>query len=229
MRIQIFSLITLALFLLSCSPKIPSKGLVAHYPFDGNAMDKSPFLNHGKVFNADLTKGRNKEAYYFDGYNSFIKIQNAKSLQIEHEITVSAWFKTKENVPYAAILCQANKDRIRSGYIIGISKQKIRTDIINNHQRGLFGITTSNKKINDNEWHHVVSRYDGTFISLFIDGLLIEEKRYTDGLKASNSELLIGRDYSTWLSRRYFKGLIDDVRIYNRSLSDKEVQNLFNE
>ena len=75
-------------------PIIPTNGLVAYYPFNGNANDESGNNNNGTVNGATLTSDRHgnaNKAYSFDGINDFIKINNSNSLQNINEVTISAW------------------------------------------------------------------------------------------------------------------------------------------
>ena len=98
-------------------------GLVAYYPFNGNANDESKNENNGKVFGATLTKnrfGQLNSAYYFDGVDDYIKIENDESLNPE-SISVGVWVKYAEaastQYPPSYIVCKM-KGRSK-GYGIG--------------------------------------------------------------------------------------------------------------
>ena len=69
-------------------------GLVAWYPFNGNANDSSGNGNNGTVSGATLTTdrfGNPGKAYSFNGTNAYISVPNSSSLSIVGDITISAW------------------------------------------------------------------------------------------------------------------------------------------
>jgi hypothetical protein len=73
---------------------VPTNGLVAYYPFNGNANDQSGNGNNGVVHGANLTNdrtGTNNQAYSFNGRNNYISIPFSNSIAVQNEITVSVW------------------------------------------------------------------------------------------------------------------------------------------
>lgn len=72
------------------------------------------------------------------------------------------------------------------------------------------------------EWHHVAGTYDGTKLTIYIDGELKAEKETTAKITANAYPVGIGRDVER---NRGFNGLIDDARIYNRALTIDEINN----
>jgi hypothetical protein len=207
-------------------------GLVACFPFDGSAKDMSGNHNDGIAIGATLTDGRDgkvNSAYYFDGEDDYITVNDSKSLRITGQITMSAWFKTDYCKPFSGIICKAEPVEPRHGYLLDIeSNNLVRTDLCFDHSQGLCGVLTSRDVYTDNQWHHVVVVYDGREIILYIDGYLDSKTGYSEGLNSNTEPLLIGWDMNTWISDRHFQGSIDDVRIYNRVLSSYEILQLYN-
>ena len=73
---------------------VPTNGLVAYYPFNGNANDASGNGNNGVVNGATLTSDRNgnvENAYNFDGSN-FISVSDNDLLDLTNDFTISSWF-----------------------------------------------------------------------------------------------------------------------------------------
>ena len=73
--------------------QIPTNGLVAYYPFNGNANDESGNNNNGTVYGAKLTTdrfGKPNSAYSFDG-GSYIEVQNSSSLNPANSISITWW------------------------------------------------------------------------------------------------------------------------------------------
>lgn len=212
-----------------------TNGLVAYYPFNNNALDESENKNDGTVEGAKLIKdrnGRENSAYAFDGIDDHIYVPDHESLQITDAITLSVWFKTQEAVPFAGILCKSEVTGARSGYLIDIDQnERLRVDLLKDHSQHIFGKVITDKSIDilDNEWHHVVVTYDGQSLRLYLDDQLVDTEDYLERIQKNNEPLLIGWDRNTWLSNRRFKGAIDDIRIYNRALTSRELALLFRE
>jgi hypothetical protein len=236
---KMFSII-LCCFLSSCSvssflsqEKIPDEGLIAYYPFDQNANDNSGNHNDGEVNGAKLTNDRKENktsAYAFDGVDDYIYVPDKEVLRVDGQITMSVWFKTGYSLPFAGIICKAVPQEPRQGYMIDINDyNNIRVDLLYDHSKGIGGTLVSNNDLTDNKWHHVLVSYDGKIVKLYIDGKLDNEMPYERGMQTNTEPLLIGWDECTWLSDRYFKGSIDDIRIYNRALNNKEVAILYKE
>lgn len=218
-------------------------GLLAYYPFTGNAGDSSGNGYHGVVSGALLFKDRfNKEnnCYSFNGTDSKITIplkqNNFKSY------SVSVWFNTN----YGGQLIDGRGTNnlpgldafIHNQSTGGINKGKTMFVV---HGPGISLGKMSNLTYLDGKWHHFVGTFIGNSInvnpdefSIYIDGELISQSNSTTSAATlpinSNSEIIIGANqklnYSPYLE--YFLGLIDDVRIYNRVLSPTEVKYLFN-
>jgi hypothetical protein len=78
--------------------------------------------------------------------------------------------------------------------------------------------------ITDGEWHHIGFMWDGSYRSLYVDGVEVakDTKALTQALMYSNGGLYIGAGKDLDLTS-FFSGLIDDIRIYNVALSAKEI------
>jgi hypothetical protein len=78
--------------------------------------------------------------------------------------------------------------------------------------------------INANEWHHVAAVYDGQKMCIYIDGKVDACKPWAGGIAKNDFDVLIGENAQQ--KGRFFDGLIDDVRIYNYALSEKDIADL---
>ena len=202
-------------------------GLVAFYPFNGNANDASGNNNHGFVYSATLTSdrfGNSNKAYLFDGSSNYI-ITPVKS-GFTTQISLCAWFKTSYN-NFGGILC-SRTDSYRAN--------DITTDYNGNPAIHLTDGIPANQPatglspayfVNDDKWHLLVGTYDGSTIKIYIDGLLLAQKTSIFTIVVS-TYFKIGLDDLSG-SNRYFSGKIDDVRLYNRAINAQEVLALFNE
>jgi len=81
--------------------KAIQKGLVAYYPFNGDANDESGNKNHGDVNGPILAEdinGKKNSAYQFDGSDDYIKVEHSSTLHFKDDFTLSAWLKYPSQV-----------------------------------------------------------------------------------------------------------------------------------
>jgi len=196
------------------------RGLVAYYPFNGNADDESEFYsNDGTVTGADLAADRfNKanSAYLFGGSAESDKIDcgNNSSLDISKAISISVWIKP------STLTGRIIKKRGFGGYEFDISNPNIRVSF--NGNQGAF---TSISGM-ENQWIFVTTTWDGASNKMFVNG---SHQGYTSpftgAILTHRDNFLIGI-HSTY---GQFDGIIDEVRVYNRALSQEEITKLYNE
>jgi hypothetical protein len=220
------------------APASLSDGLVAYYPFNGNADDESGKGNHGTVNGATLTTDRfglSNKSYSFN-INNWISIQENASLNPSGSISISLWVLSSQNHGNAGIIGKWNN--------FGGSKQYGKEQYVmlatNNSLGGVsFYINTSSSSAvvsekvspiyNNGKWHNYIGIWNGNELKLYQDGLLVSSYLIGGTLKSFSQGLEIGR-YSgaSEGSINYFIGKIDDVRIYNRALTQDEISYLAN-
>jgi len=185
-----------------------STGLVSRYGFDGNAFDTAGG-NHGtEVGNPTYTPGRYDQAISLDGDGDYVNCGNDASFNITDAITISIWLKgTFDNTwdsiiekGYNWLLCRGAGDNAVF-FCLGL------------------GNVQGSKNINDDQWHHVAALYDGSKVCLYVDGEPDGSQVVSGSLNVSTANVYIGGNTS-----QSFNGLIDDVFIYNRALSEQEIQ-----
>ena len=203
-------------------------GLVAYYPFNGNANDESGNGNHGIVNGVTLAKDRHGEsdkAYKFDG-NDYIKVTHNSKLNAGNNFSLSVWYTVEgpSSNDYGTIV---GKDGRNSGWWLSTARSGNTTTKIRWEHVSVGGII-ENKTFSYSPvtWHHSVIVYNNRNASFYLDNQLLEEKKLTNSSGLSSSDLLIGQQFSG-ISGRGWKGKIDDVRIYNRALSKNEVADLY--
>ena len=90
--------------------------------------------------------------------------------------------------------------------------------------QGLFRVQTLARHLGNREWHDVVVRYDGHTLEMFVDGVPVSERPASGKLRTGNAEPLILAGWSNnGKPRGPFKGKLDTVALWNRSLDDAEV------
>jgi N-acetylneuraminic acid mutarotase len=220
-------------------------GLVAWYPFDGNASDMSGNRNHGTVSGVVLGVDRHGaagKAYDLDGEGGFIRVPDPQE-QFGDAYTLSTWALTRGRG--GVILCKYSwNTSVGNGFSLS-------TTTPDGNGGGLTGSTVFASVFANTSWEpddhpkftlstnsyaHVVAVYEEGANKLFIDNVLQSTKSITHQSNQLNNpyDILLGTYFQSQgsqvvadSSNRTFDGLIDDVRIYDRALSAAEVAELY--
>jgi len=196
-------------------------GLIAYYPFNGNANDESGNNHHGTVYGAELACDRYENinnAYSFNGYYDYIDVSSVSDrIPINH--TRCAWIKTEMD-GIGEILDTGNYANDRGCYL-GVKENKLMVGgSMGNYQWNNILIDVD---VTDGNWHFVCAAYEnGNNANVYMDGEFINEAAIQYSL--GDWITYIGKNHKRDI--QYFNGSIDQVRIYNRILSDREIQTL---
>lgn len=220
-----------------CNPSLGLRnGLLAYYPFNGNANDESTNGNHGQVNGAALTADRfgNANKSYSFTTNQDITIPNS-ILKNTFPLTISLWY----SVDTIAIGGAGN---LFSKYVAG-SFNGFLVHVVQNYGSlgpatvpwyikdrdnrvlGDYGETTFlQPNVNYKSWYHFVFTVNQTEGRIYVNGNLIDTHPWTGTAGASTNNFLwkIGGFYDDW-----FHGKIDDIGIWNRALNPEEVTYLY--
>jgi hypothetical protein len=230
MKTRVFAVCVVVFLFCGITHAGLSDGLVAYYPFNGNANDESGNGNNGIVYGATLTTdrlGNENKAYSFDGISNYIKAA-VKNIPVGNSSrSMTAWVKPTTSDFHLGIIGYGESGGIQ-GSLFGLSPNSP------NQKLFFWGANQdyqSNLPIIRNKWTFIAVIYDGSKIKLYADN---QSESYNIGiLKTGMSDFYIGVTYDgsgacggfcSW-----FKGGIDDIRIYNRALSESEIQQLYNE
>ena len=197
-------------------------GLIAYYPFNGNTNDESGNKNNGVVHGATLTNdrfGRSKNAYSFDGVSSYIEAKSPKINQDEGAL--SLWVNLSSLNAFTRII-------YINGFIVALGEENSGQLVFS---KKLTGIESGESLLSLNKWHHIVTTYsNGNIDSIFLDGNLINTHTRDDYHVCNDEITWIGRQLKACPGGRTYAidGSIDDIRIYDRSLSERDVLELYN-
>ena len=204
-----------------CWP-VPERGLVAHFRLDGDARNGVSGgvdgVRHGTVASGDRFGNTNGALLLSAAASDYVDALPDALLPVgAAPRTVSLWFKTPmSSAGYQAIV---NWGTSSTGQRFGIST--VGSGIMFTGQYDDVRDTVSN--VMDDAWHLVAVTYDGTTVQLWLDGVMVGEDPKT--LNTTGQSLLIGRKLGT--TGEHFEGAIDDIRIYDRALSDAELAMLY--
>jgi len=197
-------------------------GLLAYYPFNGNASDESGNGNNGSVNGATLTVDRfNKtnSAYTFDGINDWISV-NESSLFVSQTISLSIWIDntTPFSVNNQFLVCGSQTN---APWAFGFDV-KGNLGVYKNQGCGQFINNSFSNRSEQSRWNNYVIIFSSTQCIVYVNGALIETiQSSTINGACTSASLYIGRD--VYLQSEYFKGSLDDIRLYNRALSQSEI------
>ena len=216
-------------------PPPPSSGPVALWHFDeaawtgasGEVKDASGGNNHGTAGNgAATTAGSTGRAGAFDGVDDHVTIPPNSILNISGSgLTLSAW------VNFPALTGNPMGILSQGGYWNGYRYTITSTGAVSfDLTSSVSGTLVSQKTLAPGVWHHVAATYDGAAMRIYIDGVKDgNEKARTGAVDPSTGEVWIGHgDRETGQAWSYpFRGMIDEVQIYDRALSAQEVAALY--
>ncbi len=204
-------------------------GLMAYYSFDGNSNDSSGNGLNGTLNGATLTSdkfGNSDRAYSFDG-NDYIEISDDQKLTSTNQLSIVAWFKKSSNSELLTIM-QKGSDDTNEEYILSVHNSNIYFDVGD----GGGPYIQPSYSVSSGVWHHIVAVHNRTggnsSLKIYINGqniggTVINPTR----VPMDNSDsVTIGKRKS--YSTQSFIGQIDEVRIYNRALSDEDISTLYN-
>jgi hypothetical protein len=197
--------------------------LILYFSFDeldgDMTIDHSKYANNGSIKGApELVDGKFGKALKFNGTSDWIEVPHDPVLTVEKSVTVMAWINAERHMGpneqrWQGILSKGNSPRSYSFYTESPSECL---------HLSAGGGSVCEGKIALNEWQHVVGQVDDGTHRYWLNGESVGEFGGKNALPgaADTSSVFVGR---TPEGNREFLGLIDEVRIWNRALSEEEV------
>jgi hypothetical protein len=184
------------------------QGLVAYYPFNGNAKDESGNGHDGGIVGATLCTNRfgvADSAFTFSAGN-FIRIKDT----FDETLTITSWALTVSPTAQTMLWCFGDQ---LTGPDLLFHGAKISLNTGDSAHNSFCSYS-----FKPNEWNYYVTVISPDRTELYIDGVQIGKAAYRN---PSGKPFLINRADYPWI------GKIDDIRIYNRALSEAEVKALY--
>lgn len=214
-----------------------NRGLVAYYPFDGNANDASGNGMDGSLSNASFTAGRFGSGLSLSGAaDSYCEVADNGLLSPSQAVTISLWMNASSFTnSFSGLIYKSASTPTSAGFSDRSYTLWLRSD------GGIHFTSTpagSGSQVVDNspangtqldQFFNVIGIVDTAshLMSIYINGDLADSTSYAgDDIKTGNFPLRIGAPFFTVGDQGAFNGVLDDVRIYNRALSQQEVSSL---
>lgn len=208
---------------------VPSNGLIGWWPFNGNANDESGNVNNGTVNGAILTTdhlGNSNSAYAFNGTSDYIELPYSTLWDFGlADFTLAGWFLSLDGG-------LDNIIRFDDGWnppsLWGMRVKASKLNFLCKGAGPLYSPMTSDS-ITTGIWHHTVMVRSSNSLLIYLDGNLIHTE-----ITAAIPDIQTNGTYYPSIGRlgsfdaEYFTGDLDDIGIWNRALTECEVQNLFN-
>ena len=208
---------------------LPKNGLMAWYPFNGNANDESGNGHHCNVYGPTLTPDRfgvENKAYRFqyDSLQSYIKNLFTNNTSV----TISGWFKSNVKtdingypdwsgqsfIPYAGVCSFGTNASFMDISIYG----KGNLNIYTNDAQKYYPLALQDQSYHKNSWYHFAITYNGDSVKPYINGNLSS---------ISKSGVKFNKVDSIFTIGKAFMGTLDDISVHNRVLSKAEILALY--
>ena len=216
-----------------------ASGLVGYWSFDGTGSiannqiaglrDESGRGNHGTASNANATgmafvPGRVGNAVTFDGVDDNLEIGDRPTLNFHgtQPFTIEAWVRPAVANHTGTIMSRYN------GGILGHYILDLNTGRLLLYRAVSPWNIAGTTVLTANNWYHVIGIYDGAHMRLFVNGSSNAVPQVSGSVANFNIRVLIGAHLRTNNPTSFFRGLIDEVRIYNRALTEAEIRTIFN-
>lgn len=215
----------------------PPSGMIGWWPGDGNSNDIKG-TNNGILRNGANANGAGKvgKAFNLDGFDDYIEIPDSPSLR-PTSLTVDAWVKFDSlETPGALqpglqyIVFRKNS---RDSEFEGFTLNKMR---VNGSDRLCFGVTSaygtqvfacSLDNVSIGTFYHVAGTYDGNTVKFYLNGTLQDQKNSGFPIDYGSRPIFIGSTGEP-VNDGKFQGVIDEVEIFSRALTDTEIRAIFN-
>jgi hypothetical protein len=198
--------------------------LVGFWTFDGTVKDSSKYDNTAVLF-GDATYGLGKtgKGLALDGTNDYAWVNGTSSLYIPSVFTLVVWQK-RESITsdYTALIRKDPSDAFNIRYQPNSAAITLLVRNATSNQTN-----TSSHNVSLSSWQHIAGTYDSNTLRLYINGSLIQSQLIGNWspLLSHGQPIAIGRDDNQ--TGRWFNGTLDQIMIFNRTLSDTEISQLF--
>jgi hypothetical protein len=202
--------------------------LVSHWKFDeASGLSAFDFIgtNHGTLVNGPVrVAGKIGTAVNFDGVNDLINVPNSPSLQFSNRFSISLWFNPTQTLNGSSGRQDLMKKFLSYWLILNYPNTDGKLAFLMNSGAPIVKTTTISW--GSNQWHHVACVYDGTSLKIYVNGALEGSAAVGVPLVVNTQPLQLGGNSDQGF---YYRGVMDEVRMFCTNLSAAAVSALYNE
>jgi hypothetical protein len=221
----------------TCVP--PPAGLVGWWPGNGNANDVVAGNDGQLVGDVTFASATVAQGFTFDGFGDFVEIPDSTALRPPH-MSVEAWVRfdsldtpivSQFGAPGLQYIVFKKNSRVFNFEAYALRKQRTDADrlafsVADINGTGGTSVAFSITSVEVGEFYHVVGTYDGTFVRLYVNGVLEGQAPVTVTVDYGSRPIFIGTSGETVFDGK-LDGIVDEPSIYNRALSSAEIAALY--
>jgi len=209
-------------------------GLIAQYDFSGDALDASGNNYHGTAIGGPTLvndrDGNPLSAYSFDGVDDYIMVEGFSTTQTNYSIC--AWVNSSDSTQLdKTIAMQVGIHPVSGDSIVSFGLLVSGSGFFAARHREFTAgtnIEAANGTLMTEDWQFAVQTYDGDSLIWYLNGVNVASQLVNSSAdKADQFMIGAGRSQGQ-IGAYFFNGVIDDIRIYNRELTNCEVEELYN-
>ncbi|HOW65336.1 MAG TPA: S41 family peptidase [Candidatus Paceibacterota bacterium] len=163
-----------------------------------------------------------------DGEQSFLRVPDSPWFHaISNSITLEAWCMAQSFYPNTGSVNSIMRKNAQAGLENFFLRIRNRSGprLVEMGLGVKLGILQAPAEIRTGEWYHLAGTYDGQTLAVYVNGVKIQSESVSGNLTIDDSDLLIGKGDPDFSSGEYFHGLLDEIRVWNVSRTQAEIQN----
>ena len=200
-------------------------GLIGHWEFDGDYTDSSVLGNDGDpcgTISIVSDAGRDN-VVLIDATSEAVTIPNETDYDFTGNYTVASWVKATSDGIFRTVVCKGDTEAYRLNIDnIDHAWARVKTST------GYTTVGTA-PDVSNNEWHHLVTTYDGSYLRLYVDKSPIASSAITGSVTGNDYPIQIGSNFlrKGVPQQQPLYGWVDDVRVYSYALSGTDINSVF--
>jgi hypothetical protein len=206
-------------------------GLRAAYGFEepqgtGTAFDSTPLQNHGALNGPERTAGRFGWGMRFDGLDDMIDVADSNSLDLTRGTTLMAWVQADDQGGWRTILMKERQDGLAYALYSNNGAASAGHPVGYVRTGGADRPVVAQDSATSGRWMHIAMTFGAGKMRMYVNGVLERMETAAGTMPVSDRPLRMGGN-TVWPDE-FFSGVMDEVRVYDRSLSEVEIRHDMN-